>query len=137
MKSGGTYEAIVAKLAEATDADAIVLIVAARGKAESEVRGSSGYAQTFAPARRSDRPRPSATRGRAVMKGPGKYDALTKLVRERAKSIGAVVLVYKGEHGSGFSVQGPVEMLTALPHVLRGIADEVERDLERGPGEPS
>lgn len=35
--------------------------------------------------------------------GPGKYDDLCTYVREKAKAEGAIVIVYGGERGQGFS----------------------------------
>jgi hypothetical protein len=41
-----------------------------------------------------------------MAEGPGKYDDLTTLVRERAKAHAVVVIVVEGTKGSGFSVPG-------------------------------
>lgn len=38
--------------------------------------------------------------------GPGKYDELCTMAREGAQAEGAVVIIFKGTRGSGFSVQG-------------------------------
>ncbi len=58
--------------------------------------------------------------------GPGKYDRLCTLVRERAKARGAVVIVLRGEHGSGFSVQVEPKFLTGVATVLREVADQMD-----------
>ena len=39
------------------------------------------------------------------------------------------VLVFGGAKGSGFSVQGPLDVQLALPAFLRQLADSLERDL--------
>lgn len=63
--------------------------------------------------------------------GPGKYDAECTAVRELCDAKGAVLIVYQGAHGSGFSCQGPLEMHTTMPAALREIADQIERDVAR------
>ena len=60
--------------------------------------------------------------------GPGKYDALCTYVKESAKAEGAVVIVIHGTNGSGFSMQGQFETTLALPHMLRMVADDIEKD---------
>lgn len=62
--------------------------------------------------------------------GPGKYDDLCTYVREHAQASAAVVIVADGKHGSGFSVQAPLEMQLALPKVLRELADLLEADFK-------
>ncbi len=61
--------------------------------------------------------------------GPGKYDDLATLVRERAKAQGVIVMVIGGALGSGFAVQGSAELTANLPALLREIADGIERDI--------
>lgn len=68
--------------------------------------------------------------------GPGKYDELATYVRECTEAEGVVVLVFGGKSGSGFSVQADLATTYALPSILRRLADDMERDLKRGPGEP-
>lgn len=63
------------------------------------------------------------------MIGPGKYDALCTKVREEAKADGAILIVFSGEHGSGFSVQADPLTTVNLPALLRDMADTVEQDL--------
>ena len=65
--------------------------------------------------------------------GPGKYDALASVVRERAKAAGVIVMVFDGRHGSGFSVQASAEITLRLPQLLRVMADGIERDLSGVP----
>ena len=62
--------------------------------------------------------------------GPGKYDELASYVRERAEALAAIVIVIGGNKGSGFSVQSTGEDLTStLPKLLRGMADQIEKDM--------
>lgn len=63
--------------------------------------------------------------------GPGKYDDLCTHVRETVGAVGAMVIVIGGERGSGFSVQGPPELTAGLPVVLRGMADDIEKDIAK------
>jgi hypothetical protein len=62
--------------------------------------------------------------------GPGKYDDLATLVLNRAKAGGVIVMVFDGQHGNGFSVQAPAEIIVRLPELLRTVADSIERDRE-------
>ena len=65
--------------------------------------------------------------------GPGKYDDLCTKARTESKAIGVAVLVFKGEYGSGFSVQTEsLEMIAALPNMLRGMATEIEQSSGQG-----
>lgn len=64
--------------------------------------------------------------------GPGKYDALCTHVRNEAKARGAIVIVWGGEHGSGFSVQIAPEDTIEIPRALRRIAKEIEHDILGG-----
>lgn len=61
--------------------------------------------------------------------GPGKYDALATQAREQAKARGVVLVVVDGEHGAGFSVQGEMAVIAALPKLLRTMATAIEADL--------
>lgn len=66
------------------------------------------------------------------MIGPGKYDKLCTLVRQRARAVGAVVFIVGGEHGSGFSAQLPPSEYATFAKALRDVADEIERDVRKG-----
>lgn len=57
--------------------------------------------------------------------GPGKYDDLCTYAREAAKAQGVVLIVTDGERGSGFSVQGPLEVHMALPELLEQAALQI------------
>jgi hypothetical protein len=60
--------------------------------------------------------------------GPGKYDDVCTAARERASAIGALVVIFGGEKGDGFSMQATPAITLALPAILRLLADDVERD---------
>lgn len=62
------------------------------------------------------------------MIGPGKYDELCTLVREKAGARAAIVIVVDGDKGTGFSAQGTEVVVTKLPAVLRILADKIEAD---------
>ena len=66
------------------------------------------------------------------MIGPGKYDELCSLVRDRAKARGVIVLVLDGENGSGFSAQTDGPTLLAIPDMLESMAAQIRADLKRG-----
>jgi hypothetical protein len=65
------------------------------------------------------------------MIGPGRYDDLCTVVREKAKADGAVILVFNGEHGSGFSCQVYGGLLVTLPDLLERIAKDLRADRNR------
>jgi len=59
--------------------------------------------------------------------GPGKYDPLCTQAREAAKAAGVILVIFDGEHGSGFSVQSvSLELTALLPGMLRRFATEIE-----------
>jgi hypothetical protein len=55
------------------------------------------------------------------------------MVREKAKALGAIVMVFRGDLGTGFSCQAPIEIQALLPKVLRDMADEIETTLPKIP----
>jgi hypothetical protein len=61
--------------------------------------------------------------------GPGKYDALATYVRQKAKASGAMVMIFGGSKGEGFSIQASPELTLRLPELLRYIANEIERSM--------
>lgn len=63
------------------------------------------------------------------MIGAGRYDSFCTTVREANAAEGAVVIVIKGKHGSGFSVQGDERLTLALPALLRAVAEQIEHDI--------
>ena len=56
--------------------------------------------------------------------GPGKYDIVATMVRERTNADGVVVMVFGGRFGDGFSVQADGYTTLALPSLLRQVADD-------------
>lgn len=60
--------------------------------------------------------------------GPGEYDALATHARERSQADAVVVIVVRGNRGSGMSVQVKADVLLALPALLRSVADSIEQD---------
>ena len=65
--------------------------------------------------------------------GQGKYDHLVTLVRQHAHAHGAVVLIFEGNRGTGFSGQGSIAFYRALPAALREVADQIEAEIARVP----
>lgn len=65
------------------------------------------------------------------MIGPGKYDELCTEAREKAQSVGAILMIFEGENGWGFSVQMPPHLMAQLPPLLREVANKVENELPR------
>ena len=63
--------------------------------------------------------------------GPGPYDELCTAAREGAKAKGVVLIVVEGEHGSGFCVQGPLEVHEALPDKLEVVAHEIRSNADK------
>jgi hypothetical protein len=63
--------------------------------------------------------------------GEGKYDWLCTYVREQAVAKGAVIMVFEGNKGNGFSIQvSSPDILLGLPGVLRTMANQIEEDLK-------
>ena len=62
------------------------------------------------------------------MIGPGKYDEECTTAREATKAEGALLLVFNGNKGSGFSAQIPTKWLLKIPVILRSVADQIEAD---------
>ena len=60
--------------------------------------------------------------------GPGNYDAECTAARLSAKAQGAILIIFDGARGGGFSVQWPAHLLVPLPRVLRQIADSIEQE---------
>jgi hypothetical protein len=57
-------------------------------------------------------------------KGPGKYDDLCTLVRERSGGE-VIVIVIDGDKGSGFSFQGDPATVERLPDLLEVVAKQM------------
>lgn len=65
------------------------------------------------------------------MRGAGVYDDLCTEAREKSAAEGAMLVIIEGTRGSGFSVQAPPVVIFTLPHVLRLVADQIEKDLQQ------
>jgi hypothetical protein len=61
--------------------------------------------------------------------GGGKYDDICNLVCEKSEAKGAAIIIFKGERGGGFSVQGPPEFHKALPDILESMAAQMRNDI--------
>jgi len=57
--------------------------------------------------------------------GPGKYDDLCTKVREDTAADAVVLIVLRGNLGSGFSVQALGEPLSELPAILEFMAKQI------------
>lgn len=66
------------------------------------------------------------------MFGPGKYDDLCTEVRDKVMAEGAIVLIFNGDKGSGFSCQAPLPLIVGLPAMLRSMANQIEADQKSG-----
>jgi len=64
-----------------------------------------------------------------VAQGPGKYDDLATIIQARTGAQGIMLAVVGGDKGDGFSVIATLDTAQAIPHALRKVADEIERDL--------
>ena len=64
--------------------------------------------------------------------GKGRYDDLCTYVRETAKAHSALILVFGGEKGDGFSAQLVGEFTFAVPAILRDCAQQIEDSLKKG-----
>lgn len=61
--------------------------------------------------------------------GPGKYDELCTLAREGAQAEGAVVIIFKGTRGSGFSVQGSLAVHEMVLDTLNAMVARERGDM--------
>lgn len=59
--------------------------------------------------------------------GPGKYDDLCTMVREKAKAAGVLLIVLGGEKGPGFSCQADIKTTMELPDLLEYIAKQIRQ----------
>ncbi len=67
------------------------------------------------------------------MIGPGKYDDLCTEAREKSGAVAVIMIMLGGRHGSGFSVQAPLDVQVGLPQILRTVADQIEKDMKQWP----
>jgi hypothetical protein len=68
--------------------------------------------------------------------GPGKYDEALTLARQACGATCAVLIVFDGKRGAGFSCQATPAMTLSLPEILRLMANSIEEDLRAHPLEP-
>lgn len=67
--------------------------------------------------------------------GAGRYDAECTVARESAAAMCAIVIIFGGDRGDGFSCQADLETLAKLPSLLRHMADSMEKDMRGGNGD--
>jgi len=65
---------------------------------------------------------------------PGKYDAACTAARLETKAAAVLLIVIEGERGSGFSVQGPADLVVALPEILESTARRIRASLVEAEG---
>jgi hypothetical protein len=63
--------------------------------------------------------------------GAGKYDDVCTFVRVQTQAAGALVVVLDGAKGDGFSLQGDVATVLALPELLEHLARQIRADRSR------
>jgi ABC-type amino acid transport substrate-binding protein len=61
--------------------------------------------------------------------GPGCYDDLCTVVREKSGARGVLLIVFDSADGDGFSCQLPSDLVGYLPAILEAVAREIRRDL--------
>lgn len=61
-------------------------------------------------------------------KGPGNYNDVCTQVREQTQALGAVLIIFDGDRGNGFSVQAPEELSVQLPEILEFVAATIGSD---------
>ena len=65
--------------------------------------------------------------------GAGKYDDLCTHVLMEARADACILLIMAGKYGHGFEVQSTDPgILSAVPALLRQIADQIEADVRSG-----
>jgi hypothetical protein len=60
------------------------------------------------------------------------YGEVCEHIRDQTNAAGAVVIVFRGKHGSGYAIRSdPMHsaIAPALPNILRDMADELDREL--------
>jgi hypothetical protein len=70
------------------------------------------------------------------MIGPGQYDDLCTLVRDKSNATGAIIIVIDGAQGSGFSCQCTTGVLSKLPELLESLARQIRRDRQNNGNTP-
>lgn len=64
--------------------------------------------------------------------GAGKYDDLCTYVREQSGAHGAIVIIFGGHKGGGFSVQADMTVQSQIPEILEHVARTMRADLPGG-----
>lgn len=64
--------------------------------------------------------------------GPGRYDDLCTAARENAMAEGALLIVFNGKFGDGFSAQLSPGLLLGVPAILRDVAQQIETSFAKG-----
>ncbi len=59
--------------------------------------------------------------------GPGKYDEEARLILEKTKAKGVILLVCDGDRGFGMACLLPAGFAAHVPELLRRLADDIER----------
>ncbi len=62
--------------------------------------------------------------------GPGKYDDLCTLVREKAHAGGVLLIIFGGDKGDSFSVQADLITTLRVPDILEETARSIRKDLQ-------
>jgi len=62
-----------------------------------------------------------------ILNGPGKYDELCREVQDRTNARGAIVLIFDGDQGNGFSVRAEFEIIATLPEILEQMATDIRK----------
>ena len=60
--------------------------------------------------------------------GPGKYDEICTVVREETQAAAAIVIIFGGIAGNGFSCQADLETTARLPDILEEMAAQIRAD---------
>jgi hypothetical protein len=63
--------------------------------------------------------------------GAGKYADLCSHVRQLAEARGAIVMIFEGNKGTGFSIEAPGAAILALPFMMRALADDIEARIRK------
>lgn len=59
----------------------------------------------------------------------GKYDAECNEMRIRLGASVVLLIVLEGKRGTGFSASGNIDLMAAVPSILRDTAGSIEKDL--------
>jgi hypothetical protein len=61
---------------------------------------------------------------------PGKYDGLCTAVREAAEADGAIIVIFNGNQGHGFSMQAlDASLIEIVPGILEKMAADIRQQL--------